>query len=46
MMCRMVAREWLDEFWRMDEEVKLSLLLGNEVEGICNSVMEDVGECV
>ena len=46
-VCRIVwAREWLDEFCRVDEEGKEALLLGKEVEGICNSVMEDVGECI
>ena len=42
----MWAREWLDEFWREDEKGKMSLLLGNGVEGIGNIVMEDVGEYV
>ena len=34
----MRAREWLDEFWREDEEGEVVLLLGKEVEGIhvCN----------
>ena len=46
-VCRIVvAREWLDEFWRVDEERKVALLFGKWVEGICNRVMEDVGECV
>ena len=46
-VCSIVgAREWVDEFWRMDEEGKVALLLGNEVLGICNRVMEEVGECV
>ena len=46
-VCRIVgAREWLDEFWRVDEEGKLAMLLGKGVEGICNRVMEDVGECI
>ena len=36
-MCRIVgAREWLDEFWKVDEERKVILLLGKGVEGICN----------
>ena len=30
------TREWLDEFWRMDEEGKVTLLLGKRVEGIYN----------
>ena len=34
------------EFWRVDEEEDVSLLLGNGVKGICNTVMEDVGECI
>ena len=42
----MLAREWLDESWGVDEERKVALVLGEGVEGICNSVMEDVGECV
>ena len=33
------AREWLDEFWREDEEGKVALLLGKGVEGICNRVI-------
>ena len=46
-VCRIVgAREWLGEFWRVDEEGEVALLLGKGVEGICNRVMEDVGECV
>ena len=37
-VCRIVeARKWLDEFWRVDEEGKVSLLFGKGVEGICNS---------
>ncbi len=32
----------MDEFWRVDEEVKVALLLGKGVEGICNRVMKDV----
>ena len=45
--CRIVGgREWLDEFWRVDEEGKVALLLGKGVEGICNRVLEDVGECI
>ena len=40
------TREWLDEFLRVDEEGKEALLLGKEVEDICNRVMEDVGECI
>ena len=36
-MCRIVsAREWLDEFWRVDEEGKVALLLGKGEEGMCN----------
>ena len=47
MMCRIMgAREWLDEFWIVDEEGKVTLLLGRGVEGICNKVMADVEECV
>ena len=46
-VCRIVGtREWLDEFWRVDEEGKVALLWGKGVEGICNRVMEDVGECL
>ena len=46
-VCRIVGSgEWLDEFWRVDEEGKVALLLGKGVEGICNRVIEDVGECV
>ena len=29
----------------MVEEGKVALLLGKEVEGICNRVIEDMGEC-
>ena len=47
MLCRIVgARERLDEFWRVDLEEKVALLLGKGVEGICNRVMEEMGECV
>ena len=35
-----------DEFWLVDEEGKVTLLLGKGVEGICNRVMEDVGESI
>ena len=46
-VCRIVGtREWLGEFWRVDEYGKMALLLGKGVEGICNRVMEDVGECI
>ena len=46
-MCRTVwAREWLDEFWGEDEEEEVALLLGKEVVGIYNRVMEDVRECI
>ena len=46
-VCRIVAtRQWFDEFWRVDEKGKVALLLGNGVEGICNRVMENGGECV
>ena len=40
------ASEWLDEFLRVDEEGKVPLLLGIGVEGICNRVMLEVGECI
>ena len=36
----------MDEFWREDEKGKMSLILGNGVEGIGNIVMEDVGEYI
>ena len=39
------AREWLDEFWRVDKEGKMAMLLGKWMEGLC-SVMEEVEECV
>ena len=42
----MGGRQWLDKFWRVDEEGKVALLLGKGVEGICNRVMEEVGGCV
>ena len=33
-VCRIVgAREWLGEFWRVDEEGEVALLLGKGVEG-------------
>ena len=38
-------REWFDEYWRLDKEGKEAMLLGKGTEGICNRVMEDVGEC-
>ena len=45
--CRFVVeREWLGEFWRVVKVEKVALLLEKEVEGICNRLMEDVGECV
>ena len=46
-VCRILGgREWLDEFWRVDEEGMVALLLGKGVERACKRVMEDVGECV
>ena len=46
-VCRIVGtRVWLDEFWTVDEEGKVALLLGREVEGICNRVMAEVGVCI
>ena len=46
-VCRIVGgRERLDEFWRVDEEEKVILLLGKGAEGICNRVIKEVGECV
>ena len=42
----MGVREWLDEFWRVDKERKVALLLGKVVEDICSRVMEDVVECI
>ena len=33
----------MGEFWRVDEEEIVALLLEKGVEGICNRVMEDVG---
>ncbi len=36
-LCRIVGtREWLDEFWRVDKDGKVTLLLRIDVEGICN----------
>ena len=37
------AREWLDEFCRVDKEGKVALLLEKRGGGICNRVMEYVG---
>ena len=46
-MCRTVwDRGGLDEFWQEDEEGKMALLLDKGVEGICNRVMKDMGECI
>ena len=46
-VCKIVeAREWLDEFWMVDEEGMVTLLLGKVVKGVCNRVMEEVGECL
>ena len=46
-LCQSVgAIEWLDEFWRVDEEGKLALRLEKGVEGICNRVTEKVGDYV
>ena len=42
----MGAREWLDEFWRVDEEGNVALMLRKGVKGIRNRMMADVGECV
>ena len=34
-VCKIVgAREWFDEFWRVDEEGKVALVLGKGVGGI------------
>ena len=41
----MGAGEWLDEFWGVDVEGMMALLLVG-VEGICNRVMWEVGLCV
>ena len=30
----------------MNEEGMMTLLLGERVEGLCNRVMEEVGECI
>ena len=36
-VCRIEGgREWLDEFWIVDEEEKVALLLGKVVKGICD----------
>ena len=46
-VCRIMGtRESLDEFLRVEEEKKVALLLGKGVEGICNRVIVDVGECI
>ena len=35
MMCvKLWGQEWLDEFWRVDEEGKVALLLEKGVDGI------------
>ena len=45
-LCRIVgAREWLDEFCRVDTKGKMALL-GKGVAGICNRVMEKVGSAL
>ena len=35
----LLERDWLNEFWRVDDEGKVALLLGKGVEGICNRVV-------
>ena len=42
----MGAGERLDEFWRVDEDRKVALLLGEGMEGIYNKVMVEVVECI
>ena len=37
--------EWLDELHRVEEEVKVTLLLGEGVEGACNRVMVELILC-
>ncbi len=37
--------EWLDELHRVEEEVKVALLLWKGVEGVCNIVMVELVLC-
>ena len=46
-MSRIVrAGKWLEEYGRVCKEAKMALLLGKGVEGVSDTVMEEVGECV
>ena len=46
-VCRIVgAREYLVEFWRVDEEERWHCYWKMGWRGICNRVMEYEGECV
>ena len=38
--------EWPEEYGRVCKEVKVALLLGKGVEGVSDTVMEEVGECI
>ena len=38
--------EWLEEYERVYKEGKVSMLLGKGVEGVSDSVMEEVGKYV
>ena len=40
------AGEWLEEYERVCKEGKVTLLLGKSVEGVSDTVMEEVGECI
>ena len=40
------AGEWLEEYGRVCKEGKVALLLGRGVEGVSDTVMEEVGECI
>ena len=38
--------EWLEEYGRVCKEGTVALLLGKVVEGVSDSAMEDVSECI
>ena len=46
-MSRIVgAGEWLEEYGRLCKEGTVALLLGKSVEGVSDTVMEEVSECI
>ena len=46
-MSRIVGTgEWLEEYGRVYKEGKVALLLGKDVKGVSDTVMEEVGESI